>query len=221
MPDIEALMQIWPAQVEELLETAKLPGADLQVCLHAPMHSCAFAPLRPGTLCTRSAPALHPLCTALHALCTRYAPPLHPLCTPSATPLQAELPELVRIVCALLDIPVYSSLTESLHVLFSLYSDFKARNRSLTAPPPRLFHGPSTPLSRPLHASSAPLTPPPSTTLYTHRPPSTPLPPPAPSAEGLAPLCPLCALSANPAPALHLLHTFCTLYRPACASSSR
>jgi len=68
MPDIEALMQIWPAQVEELLETAKLPGADLQ----------------------------------------------------------AELPELVRIVCALLDIPVYSSLTESLHVLFSLYSDFKA-----------------------------------------------------------------------------------------------
>ena len=68
MPDIEALMQIWPAQFEELLETAKLPGADLQ----------------------------------------------------------AELPELVRIVCALLDIPVYSSLTESLHVLFSLYSDFKA-----------------------------------------------------------------------------------------------
>jgi len=40
--------------------------------------------------------------------------------------MQAELPELVRIVCALLDIPVYSSLTESLHVLFSLYSDFKA-----------------------------------------------------------------------------------------------
>ena len=68
MPDIEALMQIWPAQFEELLETAKLPGADLQ----------------------------------------------------------AELPELVRIVCALLDIPVYSSLTESLHVLFTLYSDFKA-----------------------------------------------------------------------------------------------
>jgi hypothetical protein len=46
-------------------------------------------------------------------------------CTPPP-PLQAELPELVRIVCALLDIPVYSSLTESLHVLFSLYSDFKA-----------------------------------------------------------------------------------------------
>ena len=69
MPDIEALMQIWPAQFEELLETVRLPDADMQ----------------------------------------------------------AELPELVRIVCALLDIPVYGEkLTESLHVLFSLYSDFKA-----------------------------------------------------------------------------------------------
>ena len=58
MPDIEALMQIWPAQFEELLETVRLPDADMQ----------------------------------------------------------AELPELVRIVCALLDIPVYNSLTESLHV---------------------------------------------------------------------------------------------------------
>ena len=28
--------------------------------------------------------------------------------------------------CAILDIPVYNSLTESLHVLFTLYSDFKA-----------------------------------------------------------------------------------------------
>ena len=54
---------------------------------------------------------------------------MHPHAPPrthTTSPLQAELPELVRIVCALLDIPVYSSLTESLHVLFSLYSDFKA-----------------------------------------------------------------------------------------------
>ena len=118
MPDIEALMQIWPAQFEELLETAKLPGADLQVCAPAPLHHMApqractlerlhAAPLRPSTPCTPLPPLQHP--------CTRVPPPL-----------QAELPELVRIVCALLDIPVYSSLTESLHVLFSLYSDFKA-----------------------------------------------------------------------------------------------
>mmetsp|Transcript_46769 Transcript_46769/g.77456 ORF Transcript_46769/g.77456 Transcript_46769/m.77456 type:complete len:467 (-) Transcript_46769:218-1618(-) len=68
MPDIEALMQIWPAKFEELLETARLPDAELNV----------------------------------------------------------ELGDLVKIMCAILDIPVYSSITESLHVLFTLYSDFKA-----------------------------------------------------------------------------------------------
>jgi len=68
MPDIEALMQIWPQSFEELLETARLPDAELAV----------------------------------------------------------ELPELVRVMCGILDIPVYSSAVESLHVLFTLYSDFKA-----------------------------------------------------------------------------------------------
>ena len=32
----------------------------------------------------------------------------------------------MRTICAMLDIPVYGSLTEALHVLFTLYSDFKA-----------------------------------------------------------------------------------------------
>ena len=68
MPDIESLMQIWPAKFEELLETARLPDAELSL----------------------------------------------------------ELADLVRAMCAILDIPVYSSLTESLHVLFTLYSEFKA-----------------------------------------------------------------------------------------------
>ena len=68
MPDIEALMQIWPAPIEELLETAALPDADINL----------------------------------------------------------DLASYVRTVCAMLDIPVYGSLTESLHVLFTLYSDFKA-----------------------------------------------------------------------------------------------
>eukprot|EP00967_Tisochrysis_lutea_P025097 scaffold28879_cov31-Tisochrysis_lutea.AAC.1 len=40
--------------------------------------------------------------------------------------LNLELADLVRAMCAILDIPVYNSLTESLHVLFTLYSDFKA-----------------------------------------------------------------------------------------------
>merc|ERR1719482_631877 len=68
MPDIEALMQIWPPNFEEMLENTRLPDAELAV----------------------------------------------------------ELRDLVRLMCAILDIPVYNNITESLHVLFSLYSDFKA-----------------------------------------------------------------------------------------------
>merc|ERR1719502_1042024 len=68
MPDIEALMQIWPAAMEELLESHALPDADISL----------------------------------------------------------DLATYVRTVCAFLDIPIYGSLTEALHVLFTLYSDFKA-----------------------------------------------------------------------------------------------
>eukprot|EP00126_Sphaerothecum_destruens_P006097 Sdes_comp19212_c0_seq1m10085 len=40
--------------------------------------------------------------------------------------LEIELPQYVTMICNLLDIPVYpNSLTESLHLLFSLYSEFK------------------------------------------------------------------------------------------------
>ena len=68
MPDIEQLMQIWPAPLEELLDHNPLPDADISL----------------------------------------------------------DLASYVRMVCAMLDIPVYGSLTEALHVLFTLYSDFKA-----------------------------------------------------------------------------------------------
>jgi len=68
MPDIEALMQIWPAPMEEMLESHALPDADVSL----------------------------------------------------------DLASYVRMVCAMLDIPVYGSLTEALHILFTLYSDFKA-----------------------------------------------------------------------------------------------
>jgi len=68
MPDIEQLMQIWPAPIEELLEQNPLPDADISL----------------------------------------------------------DLPSYVRMVCAMLDIPVHGKLTEALHVLFTLYSDFKA-----------------------------------------------------------------------------------------------
>ena len=67
MPDIEQLMQVWPAEFEELLETTKLPTAELDV----------------------------------------------------------DTQTYVKIVCAMLDIPVHNNIIESLHVLFTLYSEFK------------------------------------------------------------------------------------------------
>jgi len=42
MPDIEALMQIWPAQFEELLETCQLPDADIQARHSCHAHFCTF-----------------------------------------------------------------------------------------------------------------------------------------------------------------------------------
>ncbi|CAG9312112.1 unnamed protein product [Blepharisma stoltei] len=73
MPDIDTLMDVWPAEVEDAVNALELPGPDLEVDL--------------GTY--------------------------------------------VRIVCAILDIPVHNlpnnkSLVESLHLLFTLYSNFKS-----------------------------------------------------------------------------------------------
>jgi intraflagellar transport protein 46 len=68
MPDIEDLMQVWPADFEEVLETETLPGPDIDMTVQ----------------------------------------------------------EYARTVCAICDIPVYKSVVESLHVLFTLYSEFKA-----------------------------------------------------------------------------------------------
>ena len=64
MPDIEALMQIWPAQFEELLETVKLPDADLQACARAPRRPGTMAPKRACTLAR--APATPPRSAAPH-----------------------------------------------------------------------------------------------------------------------------------------------------------
>ena len=48
--------------------------------------------------------------------------------------LNVDTKAFARIVCALLDIPVYSSLTEALHCLFSLYSEFKLSNQDALMP---------------------------------------------------------------------------------------
>mmetsp|Transcript_12987 Transcript_12987/g.45673 ORF Transcript_12987/g.45673 Transcript_12987/m.45673 type:complete len:374 (-) Transcript_12987:148-1269(-) len=52
---------------------------------------------------------------------------------PSAD-LNVDTVAYARIVCAILDIPVYSNITESLHVLFTLYSEFKQSNQEALAP---------------------------------------------------------------------------------------
>lgn len=67
MPDVDTLMQEWPAQLEERLQRLRLPPARLRCSLD------------------------------------RY----------------------VDVVCALLDVPVYSSRVQSLHLLFSLYLEFR------------------------------------------------------------------------------------------------
>lgn len=67
MPDIDSLMQEWPAELEELLGRLQLPPARLN-------------------------------------------------CSPA---------QYADIICSLLDIPVYSSRIQSLHLLFSLYLEFR------------------------------------------------------------------------------------------------
>jgi len=69
MPDIEQLMQVWPAELEEYLQQNPLPNmADLEM----------------------------------------------------------DLPSYIRIFASILDVPVHGQLTETLHVIFTLYSEFKA-----------------------------------------------------------------------------------------------
>mmetsp|Transcript_11079 Transcript_11079/g.28820 ORF Transcript_11079/g.28820 Transcript_11079/m.28820 type:complete len:502 (+) Transcript_11079:65-1570(+) len=68
MPDVEELMQIWPAEFEEMLDEVKLPTADIDM----------------------------------------------------------PLAEYAKLVCAMLDIPVHTTVMEPLHLLFTLFSDFKA-----------------------------------------------------------------------------------------------
>eukprot|EP00933_Yihiella_yeosuensis_P021121 TRINITY_DN1679_c0_g1_i1.p1 TRINITY_DN1679_c0_g1~~TRINITY_DN1679_c0_g1_i1.p1 ORF type:complete len:382 (-),score=99.40 TRINITY_DN1679_c0_g1_i1:536-1681(-) len=69
MPDIEQLMQVWPAEFEEYLQQNPLP--DL-------------------------------------------------------SDLELDLPSYIRIFASILDVPVHSQITETLHVIFTLYSEFKS-----------------------------------------------------------------------------------------------
>jgi intraflagellar transport protein 46 len=44
---------------------------------------------------------------------------------PDVQSIDCDVAQFARMVCALMDIPVYDKLTESLHVLFTLYSEFQ------------------------------------------------------------------------------------------------
>ncbi|KAG5496630.1 hypothetical protein JIQ42_03461 [Leishmania sp. Namibia] len=69
MPEIETLMQVWPQQFEEVLNS-----------------DVAFPPSN----------------------------------------ISLDLDQYVRTLCAILDIPTYSSLIDSLHVMFTLYEEFRS-----------------------------------------------------------------------------------------------
>jgi intraflagellar transport protein 46 len=86
MPDIEALMQQWPPEYEDLLKEVNINR------FYISLKYSFFFKLKVNL--------------------------------PSAD-LNVELPVYVNILCGLLDIPVYKSKIQSLHVLFSLYSEFK------------------------------------------------------------------------------------------------
>merc|ERR1740117_560406 len=68
MPDIEQLMQVWPAEFEDLLQEQGMP---------------------------------------------------------ELMDLDLDLPSFIRLLASILDVPVHNQLTESLHVIFTLYSEFK------------------------------------------------------------------------------------------------
>lgn len=69
MPDIEQLMQVWPAEFEDFLQQNPLP---------------------------------------------------------ELSELDLDLPNYIRVMASILDVPVYSQITETLHVIFTLYSEFKS-----------------------------------------------------------------------------------------------
>ena len=67
MPDIDAMLDMWPPEFEQALEGLQLPSPELDM----------------------------------------------------------SLPEYTRVLCAILDIPVYDNPIESLHLMFTLFMEFK------------------------------------------------------------------------------------------------
>uniref|UniRef100_A0A8D0EFQ5 Intraflagellar transport protein 46 homolog n=1 Tax=Strix occidentalis caurina TaxID=311401 RepID=A0A8D0EFQ5_STROC len=118
MPDIEALMQEWSPEFEELLGKAGLPTAEM---------SCDL-PEYIDMVCGKRGSAAG---TGLATLGTGSAPsseapsPRAPAVSMGRGQLRQTLSVAPLSLAAILDIPVYKSRIQPLHVLFSLYSEFK------------------------------------------------------------------------------------------------
>ena len=121
MPEIDALMQEWSPSFEELLRQVRRPPQRRSTLGHLglgahcfPPHTLSSTPLSLSLSLSLSGPQV-PLPTADMDMSTE---------------------QYARTVCALLDIPVHSAssgagsgnpgpLIQSLHVLFSLYTEFR------------------------------------------------------------------------------------------------
>jgi intraflagellar transport protein 46 len=118
MPDIEELMQQWPADLENVLKSGALPPPEIDMSLDECV--VAFAQCRPPervraralTTSSLTAPARPSRLAASSPSCTHAS--------------AARLCRYARMVCALIGVPVYNSAVESLHVVFTLFAEFKA-----------------------------------------------------------------------------------------------
>ncbi|XP_055211014.1 intraflagellar transport protein 46 homolog isoform X3 [Gorilla gorilla gorilla] len=95
MPDIDTLMQEWSPEFEELL------GKRWNFTMLPRLVSNSQA----QTICPPQRPAV--------------------LVSLPTAEIDCSLAEYIDMICAILDIPVYKSRIQSLHLLFSLYSEFK------------------------------------------------------------------------------------------------
>ncbi len=71
--------------------------------------------------------------TLMQAWAPEFEDVLKEVSLPSAD-LNVDLATYIDIICSLMDVPVYKSRVQSLHVLFTLYSEFKNSGVSIPNP---------------------------------------------------------------------------------------
>ena len=115
MPDIEALMQVWPAKFEEELErtVSLFPNCCTLLSKLDQFHCSSPSVHLPLLDITLSVAVCHKSCIDLFWL--QPLPPAN---------LDCSLDEYARVICAMFGIPCRDSTIPSLHVLFTLFSEF-------------------------------------------------------------------------------------------------